>query len=165
MLRTNADFMNNPRPDDAIGYPRLYRPLAPGRSYPAATLRLLLMDLHGPINAHVLLFLAFEPPADREALKAALVALLGEIAVMRIRGKNTPIPEKLYRDFLWKGPFEGHAIETIDAYLADLRNARPGLERNAKDLAELARELEAWHATAASLVESEDDVDRLIASL
>lgn len=135
-------------------------------AFPLSEVRSKLMDRTYQINRHLLLLLAFLPTRERNHWKSELRRWLREIGNWRTRQKgNPPVSAALYLDYLWRGPFEGHATETIENLLRELQHDKPDLTRTQTPVADLAIRLEQWHQQVGARIAAKQPIDDLIGEL
>ena len=120
------------------------------------------------INEHLLLVLAFDPAArPRNHWKGELSGEMATLASMRMawmRGKP-PIPQKLYVQHLWDGPFGGTEEETMREMLDRLVREKPEVRRNDKTIPDLIDEVRAWHVEAGRRIGHKEDIRAWVAAL
>lgn len=108
----------------------------------------VVTGLERQINLHLLKLLAFDAaPETRAHWKTELDEWLTQIAVIRLKPDNRPIPARAAFEWLYDEPFGGSEEENASAMIRLLE--RRGLRRNAEGAAAISARLRAWHTALA----------------
>jgi hypothetical protein len=124
----------------------------------------VVTGLERQINYHLLKLLAFDAaPETREHWRTELDEWLSQVAVIRLKPENKPIPARAAYEWLFDEPFGGSEEQNVAIMIRFLE--RRGLRRNGASAAEVAARLRALHEALAERVARGDAGADLLAAL
>jgi hypothetical protein len=124
----------------------------------------IVTGLERQINYHLLKLLGFDAaPETRAHWKVELDEWLSQIAVIKLKPDNKPIPRKLAFEWLYDEPFGGSEEQNTALMLGFV--GRKGLTRNAETSAVIAAKLKEIHEQLAQRIARNNAGEDIIAAV